>query len=230
MEPSLRRVAPNRFDSNTDALTTAEDFADDQRKIPGVYFFLGVAPKGADPKSSRRTTPRDSTRTKARWWGVRALASVAVDYLFGAGSESCGQQPLGRAEIHPGDRPAAGRNFAGGLTTSGLGPPDLDRAVSQHRAYVETSRFCGLEVVQLPADEKHPDSTFVEDTAVCVASGAIITRPGAESRREEIISIMAALRLFFPQPASIRKPRDARRRRRLRRRGYGLHRLVRADE
>ncbi len=99
-----------------------------------------------------------------------------------------------------------GRNFAGGLTTSGLGPPDLDRAVSQHRAYVETLRLCGLEVVQLPADEKRPDSTFVEDAAVCTASGAIITRPGAESRREETVSIMAALRLYFPSPASIHAP------------------------
>ena len=118
-----------------------------------------------------------------------------------ADSRLSGGPKFTRAIVRP-----PGRNFAGGLTTSGLGPPDLDRAVSQHRAYVETLRLCGLEVVQLPADETHPDSTFVEDAAVCAASGAIITRPGAESRRGEIASIRAALRLYFPLPASIHAP------------------------
>ena len=86
MEPSLRRVAPDRFDPNTDALTTAEDFAYYQRKIPGVYFFLGVAPKGADPKKLEMNhSPRFNPDEGPMVVGVRALASVAVDYLFGAG-------------------------------------------------------------------------------------------------------------------------------------------------
>ncbi len=118
-----------------------------------------------------------------------------------ADSRLSGGPKFTRAIVRP-----PGRNFAGGLTTSGLGPPDLDRAVSQHRAYVETLRLCGFEVIQLPADEMHPDSTFVEDTAVLAGSGAMITRPGAVSRRGETAAILAALRLFFPQPASIQSP------------------------
>ena len=42
-------------------------------------------------------------------------------------------------------------DFAEGLTTANLGPPDLARARDQHRAYVEALRRCGLEVTVLPA-------------------------------------------------------------------------------
>ena len=86
MEPSLRRIVPDRFDSNTDALTTAEDFAYYQRKIPGVYFFLGVAPKGSDPKKlEMNRSPRFNPDEGPMVVGVRALAGLAVDYLSGAG-------------------------------------------------------------------------------------------------------------------------------------------------
>jgi dimethylargininase len=99
-----------------------------------------------------------------------------------------------------------GRNFAEGLTTSGLGPPDLSRALEQHRAYREALRRCGLDVVEMPPDEAYPDSTFVEDAAVLTSRGAMITRPGAASRAGEVVSIRAALRPYFPDPDSIRSP------------------------
>ena len=86
MAPSLRRVAPDRFDPNTKALTTSEDFACYQQKVPGVYFFLGVAPKDADlSKVEMNHSPRFSPDEGPMIVGVRALASLAVDYLFGAG-------------------------------------------------------------------------------------------------------------------------------------------------
>ena len=86
MAPSLRRVAPDKFDPNTKALTTAEDFAYYQKKVPGVYFFLGVAPKDADlSKVEMNHSPRFSPDEAPMIVGVRALASLAVDYLFGAG-------------------------------------------------------------------------------------------------------------------------------------------------
>jgi len=86
MAPSLRRVAPDNFEPNTKALTTSEDFAYYQQRIPGVYFFLGVAPKGADPaKVEMNHSPRFSPDEGPMVVGVRALASLAVDYLSGAG-------------------------------------------------------------------------------------------------------------------------------------------------
>lgn len=99
-----------------------------------------------------------------------------------------------------------GRNFAEGLTTAGLGPPDLATALEQHRAYGKALRRCGLEVIELPPDEERPDSTFVEDTAVLVGSEAIITRPGAATRRDETADIRTALLPHFPRPTSIHAP------------------------
>jgi dimethylargininase len=96
--------------------------------------------------------------------------------------------------------------FAAGLTSVNLGQPDLERACEQHRAYCQALEACGLEVVALAADEEHPDSTFVEDTAVLTARGAIITRSGAESRRAEIDAIEPVLRRYYKDIHSIREP------------------------
>lgn len=64
---------------------------------------------------------------------------------------------------------------------------DLAKAVKEQEAYVEVLRTrLGLEVVELPADESLPDCVFVEDAAVVCGDTALITRPGAESRRGEV--------------------------------------------
>ncbi len=92
MTPSLKRVAAAEFDSNTPALTTSEDFSLYQQKVPGVFFFLGITPKGADPASvAANHSPRFFVDESALVTGVRALASLAVDYLSGpgAGNASC---------------------------------------------------------------------------------------------------------------------------------------------
>jgi dimethylargininase len=96
--------------------------------------------------------------------------------------------------------------FAAGLTSVDLGSPDLERAIEQHDAYCRALESCGLEVIDLPADEAHPDSTFVEDTAVLTARGAIIARPGAPSRRGEIHAIEPVLRDYFKELHYIREP------------------------
>ena len=90
-----------------------------------------------------------------------------------------------------------GRNFASGITTSNLGKPDFSKALSQHQAYCAALEKCGLEVIVLDADERYPDGCFVEDTAVVFKEAAIITRPGAESRRgeeEEILKVLSGYR------------------------------------
>ena len=102
-------------------------------------------------------------------------------------------------------RPPSER-FADGLTSADLGKPDLARALQQHQAYCEALEACGLEVVRLPPDENYPDSTFVEDTAILTARGAIITRPGAQCRRGEIDGIEPVLRHYYKDLHWIREP------------------------
>lgn len=78
-----------------------------------------------------------------------------------------------------------GRNFADGITSSALGKPDLNKALAQHEAYCEALEKCGLHLIKLDADERYPDGCFVEDTAIVTKEVAVITRPGAISRRGE---------------------------------------------
>jgi dimethylargininase len=87
-----------------------------------------------------------------------------------------------------------------------LGPPVFERALQQHKVYCEALESCGLEVTRLPADENYPDSTFVEDTAVLTARGAVITRPGAASRLGEIETIAPVLRPHYRELHSILEP------------------------
>jgi dimethylargininase len=96
-----------------------------------------------------------------------------------------------------------GANFAEGLTTSGLPVPDYALAVKQHEAYCQALEELGLTVERLPADERHPDSTFVEDAAVVTERGAVLTRPGAPSRQGEIESIKNSISKFFSEVHSI---------------------------
>jgi dimethylargininase len=106
-----------------------------------------------------------------------------------------------RAIVRP---PAA--NFAEGLTTSGLGAPDYERALKQHETYCAALAQCGLTVIRLAPDPAYPDSTFVEDTAILANRCAILTRPGALSRRGEVASMRRALANFFPNLTSIESP------------------------
>ncbi len=73
---------------------------------------------------------------------------------------------------------------------------DYDKAVRQHECYERALRDLGCEVVALPTEPELPDSVFVEDPAIVLEEVAVITRPGAESRRPETPSIAAALRNY----------------------------------
>jgi len=86
-----------------------------------------------------------------------------------------------------------GRNFAKGITTSNLGNPDFKKALEQHAAYCDALVHCGVELTVLEADERYPDGCFVEDTAVVNSKVAIITNPGAASRRGEEAEISRVL-------------------------------------
>jgi len=97
--------------------------------------------------------------------------------------------------------------FGKGITTAGLGPPDLPLALEQHEGYVQALERAGVKVIRLEPDPEHPDSTFVEDTAVLVgANSAILARPGAPTRRGEVPSVRRALENLVPRIHAIEPP------------------------
>ena len=77
-------------------------------------------------------------------------------------------------------------------------PIDVSRAVRQHAQYVSALADAGCAINRLPADPELPDGVFVEDTALVLEALAVITRPGAASRRPETESVAAALESFRP--------------------------------
>ncbi len=72
-------------------------------------------------------------------------------------------------------------------------PIDLEVARAQHATYERALRDLGCEVRRLPDAPDHPDSVFVEDVAVVVDEVAVVTRPGALSRRGEVTGVAEAL-------------------------------------
>jgi dimethylargininase len=90
-----------------------------------------------------------------------------------------------------------GASFPAGLTAADLGVPDLEKALLQHAAYCDALRGCGLKVTVLEQDDRFPDSTFVEDTAVITRHSAIIARPGHATRLGEEEEISGILGLFL---------------------------------
>ncbi len=64
-------------------------------------------------------------------------------------------------------------------------PIDIDLAKRQHQAYEDALVELGCQVQRLPAEPDLPDSVFIEDAAIVFDEIAIITRPGALSRRPE---------------------------------------------
>jgi dimethylargininase len=75
-------------------------------------------------------------------------------------------------------------------------PIDYDRAREQHEQYRALLASLGCEVLSLPADAVFPDCVFIEDTAIVLDDRAVITRPGAESRRGEIDAVAASLEAY----------------------------------
>jgi dimethylargininase len=84
----------------------------------------------------------------------------------------------------------------------------LDRARAQHRAYEAALGRAGCRVESLPALDDLPDSVFVEDVAIVLDEIAIVTRPGATSRRPEtghIAPVLANYRrvTFIREPGTL---------------------------
>jgi len=84
------------------------------------------------------------------------------------------------------------------LTHLARAPIDVAVARGQHDQYERTLRALGCRVERVPEAPDMPDSVFIEDTAVVFDEVAIITRPGAISRRRETTAVAAALSRYRP--------------------------------
>jgi dimethylargininase len=93
-----------------------------------------------------------------------------------------------------------------GLTSSGPGKPVYSLALEQHEKYVETLERIGLKVLVLPENNLLPDSTFIEDVSLCTRSCAVITSPGAYSRRNEIKGMREVLAKFYESIETVELP------------------------
>jgi dimethylargininase len=87
-------------------------------------------------------------------------------------------------------------------------PIDVERAAAQHEAYERCLESLGCRVMQVEPAPTLPDSVFVEDTAIVLEALAVITRPGAPSRRTETENVARALRRhravrFLESPATL---------------------------
>ncbi len=101
---------------------------------------------------------------------------------------------------------APGESLIRGLTTADLGIPDYKKALAQHADYIEALEECGLEVLVLVPDEQFPDSTFVEDIALLTKNCAIITNPGAPSRKGETAAIKDVLKEYYGEVEEVQAP------------------------
>jgi dimethylargininase len=77
-------------------------------------------------------------------------------------------------------------------------PIDIARAAVQHAAYCDALGRAGLRIEFMEPAPECPDGVFVEDAALVFDEVAVITRPGAESRRGEILTAASALAAYRP--------------------------------
>ena len=92
------------------------------------------------------------------------------------------------------------------LSFIGRDPINVAMAHLQHIDYVDLLNKLGAKVIELPAEPALPDSVFVEDTALLFDELAVMTRPGAISRRGEVASIEAAFSKYREFIAHIAEP------------------------
>jgi dimethylargininase len=84
------------------------------------------------------------------------------------------------------------------LTHLARQPIDVELARRQHADYEALLAELGCEVERVAPAPELPDSVFVEDTAVVLDEIAVLTRPGAPSRRDEVEAVGAALARHRP--------------------------------
>jgi len=93
-----------------------------------------------------------------------------------------------------------------GLRAVDTGTPDLKVFAQHHSDYIAALRSTGAEVRVLPANTAFPDSVFIEDAAICLQEGAIVTRPGAPSRLGEAADLAPVLADYYEDIRTIEAP------------------------
>ncbi|MCX5321651.1 dimethylargininase [Streptomyces sp. NBC_00120] len=100
-----------------------------------------------------------------------------------------------------------GPRLADGLVTHvERTPVDPERALTQWEAYVAELREHGWETVEVGAADDCPDAVFVEDAVVMYRNVALITRPGAASRRGETAGVEEAVTRLGCSVNRVREP------------------------
>jgi dimethylargininase len=103
-------------------------------------------------------------------------------------------------------RPTSRRLAEGQLTHLERVDIDIDLAERQWAAYCDALEGWGFETVRVPGDDDLPDAVFVEDAVVMFDDLAVLTSPGAESRRGETDAVAATLRGLGIETAAIEPP------------------------
>lgn len=102
-------------------------------------------------------------------------------------------------------RPA--RALSGGITSNPqYGTPVYENAIKQHDSYIEALKKCGVAVTVVEADERFPDSCFVEDVAVCTKKFAMIASLGADTRKGEEKNMIDVIKKFYDNLEYIKAP------------------------
>jgi dimethylargininase len=103
-------------------------------------------------------------------------------------------------------RPTSRKLADGQLTHLERVPVDIDLAERQWADYCDALSTWGFETVRVPGDDDLPDSVFVEDAVVIFDDLAVLTSPGAESRRAETDAVAATLRTLGIETAALELP------------------------
>lgn len=83
---------------------------------------------------------------------------------------------------------------------------DVELARRQHAAYVAALASHGWDVHEVSPADECPDSAFIEDTVVVCGDVAVVTRPGAPSRRPETRAVAETVRAFGLRIATLEDP------------------------
>jgi len=103
-------------------------------------------------------------------------------------------------------RPHGPKLDSGLVTHMERSPIDVDLAVEQWKAYVDTLASHGWDIVQVPSADECPDAVFIEDTVVMFGDLAVITKPGAPSRAPDTAAVEAIVAALGYRIAKIEAP------------------------
>ncbi|MEN2736731.1 dimethylargininase [Microbacterium sp. X-17] len=125
------------------------------------------------------------------FWLAVAIAFPTAGYAVFGAIESQGAPASRKIALV---RIPAGNLSEGLITHIEREAVDSELADKQWDDYVAALSAAGWQTVEVASADQLADSVFVEDTAVVFGDTAVISRPGADSRKPEIAGTEAALR------------------------------------